>query len=67
MPYFVSDAVRRLIETLFITHTEAQLNSDGHLDRLIYPELTIGTSVESAQDQHCPFERLGRRQPIQRL
>jgi len=32
-----SDALRRLVEALFITHTEAQLNTDGHLDKLLFP------------------------------
>jgi len=33
--------LRKLIEALFITHTEAQLNTDGHLDKLLFSDAII--------------------------
>ena len=51
VPNNASDTLRRLIETLFITHTEAQLNTDGHLDRLLlFPDVTIDQH-DSPQEQ----------------
>ncbi|CAF3153835.1 unnamed protein product [Rotaria socialis] len=35
LPNNASDTLRRLIEALFITHTETKLNTIGHLDRLV--------------------------------
>lgn len=54
MPTNASDALRRLIETLFITHTEAQLNTDGHLDRLLFPNATVNPHNSTQQQQQQP-------------
>ncbi|CAF1659763.1 unnamed protein product [Rotaria magnacalcarata] len=35
LPNNTSDTLRRLIEALFITHTETKLNTIGHLDQLV--------------------------------
>ncbi len=54
MPTNASDALRRLIEALFITHTEAQLNTDGHLDKLLFPnEMFQSQSGCSQQNPWC--------------
>jgi hypothetical protein len=49
--------LRRLIEALFITHTETQLNTDGHLDKLLFPDDTmincINGSSKQQQDPWC--------------
>jgi hypothetical protein len=54
VPIHASDALRRFIEALFITHTEAKLNADGHLDTLLFPDDTkINTNNSSKDDAWC--------------
>ncbi len=54
MPLNRSDALRRFIEALFITHAETQLNTDGHLDRLLFPNAMINSEgASSEQDPWC--------------
>ena len=38
VPNNASDALRRFIEALFITHAQTKLNTDGHLDQLLFPD-----------------------------
>jgi hypothetical protein len=51
VPANSSNVLRRFLEALFITHTEAQLNTDGHLDKLLFPDMVIneGVSVEPSR------------------
>ena len=54
VPINGSNALRRLIEALFITQTQAQLNSDGHLDTFLFPDTTINhhpIKLDSSQQQ----------------
>ena len=60
VPITASDALRRLIEALFITHTEAQLNTDGHLDRLLFPDTTIN-HIDLSEQQNLWCKNLLRR------
>ena len=53
MPINTSGALRRLIEALFITHTETQLNTDGHLDKLLFPDTMINLDGSSEQVPWC--------------
>jgi hypothetical protein len=53
VPINASGALRRLIEALFITHTQAQLNTDGHLDKLLFPDATINLDDPSEQVPWC--------------
>jgi hypothetical protein len=54
VPINASDVLRRLVEALFITHTEAQLNTDGHLDKLLFPDVIINEDNGfSKQDPWC--------------
>jgi len=53
VPINTSGALRRLIEALFITHTETQLNTDGHLDKLLFPDTMINLDGSSEQVPWC--------------
>ena len=53
MPTDASAALRRFIEALFITHTEAQLNTDGHLDKFLLSDAMIKQNDSCAQDAWC--------------
>jgi hypothetical protein len=44
VPNNASDTLRRLIEALFITHTETKLNTIGHLDQLVSSKEINSTS-----------------------
>ena len=61
VPTNASDALRRLIEALLITHTEAQLNTDGHLDKLLFPDSLINQDNGSSQQQDPWCKNLIRR------
>ncbi len=63
MPSNGSDALRRLVEALFITHTEAKLNTDGHLDKLLFPEMRMTTNqIHTSSEQVAWCKDLVRRQ-----
>jgi hypothetical protein len=53
VPINASGPFRRFIEALFITHTESQLNTDGHLDKLLFPDAMINLDDLSAQIPWC--------------
>jgi hypothetical protein len=52
VPINASDALRRWMEALFITHTEVQLNKDGHLDQLLFlDDAMINNQNDSSSKQ----------------
>ena len=53
VPINASVALRRLVEALFITHTGTRLNTDGHLDKLLFPDAMINLGGSSEQDPWC--------------
>jgi hypothetical protein len=55
VPTNASTAVRRFVEALFITHTEAKLNTDGHLDKLLFPDDAMINQDDSYQQQDDPW------------
>lgn len=62
VPIHASDALRRFVEALFITHTEAKLNTDGHLDALLFPDaMAVGNDSGQQNDPWC--KHLVRRHP----
>jgi hypothetical protein len=55
VPIHTSSAFRRFVESLFITHTEAKLNTDGHLDKLLFPDDGIMITPNNTSQQHDPW------------
>ncbi|CAF3979902.1 unnamed protein product [Adineta steineri] len=50
LPTNGSNALRQFIEALFITHTEAQLNTDGHLDKLLFSDGIINNQNDFSKE-----------------